>query len=102
MGKLLGNTIFIKGSLKRPKHRSGCPKHTRKKTLAKKPRFLDFGRSERIRTFDPLHPMQVRYQTAPHSDKEAADYIIPVARWQGRNGFFPTSRSIPCAFRPHR
>ena len=26
------------------------------------------GRSERIRTFDPLHPMQVRYQTAPHSD----------------------------------
>ena len=31
--------------------------------------FYIFGRSERIRTFDPLHPMQVRYQTAPHSDE---------------------------------
>ena len=26
------------------------------------------GRCERIRTFDPLHPMQVRYQAAPHTD----------------------------------
>ena len=26
------------------------------------------GRSERIRTFDPLNPNQVRYQTAPRSD----------------------------------
>ena len=25
------------------------------------------GRCERIRTFDPLHPMQVRYQAAPHT-----------------------------------
>ena len=25
------------------------------------------GRSERTRTFDPLLPKQVRYQTAPHS-----------------------------------
>ena len=30
--------------------------------------FLYFGRCERIRTFDPLHPMQVRYQAAPHTD----------------------------------
>ncbi len=30
------------------------------------------GRCERIRTFDPLHPMQVRYQAAPHT--EAFDY----------------------------
>ena len=29
---------------------------------------LSFGRCERIRTFDPLHPMQVRYQAAPHTD----------------------------------
>ena len=28
-----------------------------------------YGRCERIRTFDPLHPMQVRYQAAPHTDK---------------------------------
>ena len=27
------------------------------------------GRRERIRTFDPLHPMQVRYQAAPHADE---------------------------------
>ena len=29
---------------------------------------LSTGRCERIRTFDPLHPMQVRYQAAPHTD----------------------------------
>jgi hypothetical protein len=32
-----------------------------------------YGRCERIRTFDPLHPMQVRYQAAPHTD-QACDY----------------------------
>src|SRR6478735_461400 len=31
-----------------------------------------YGRCERIRTFDPLHPMQVRYQAAPHT--EALNY----------------------------
>ena len=31
--------------------------------------FSFFGRSTRIRTLDPLVPNQVRYQTAPHSDK---------------------------------
>jgi hypothetical protein len=33
---------------------------------------LSLGRCERIRTFDPLHPMQVRYQAAPHT--EAGNY----------------------------
>jgi hypothetical protein len=33
---------------------------------------LSNGRCERIRTFDPLHPMQVRYQAAPHT--EALNY----------------------------
>src|SRR3954470_1019890 len=32
------------------------------------------GRCERIRTFDPLHPMQVRYQAAPHT--EALNYNL--------------------------
>ncbi len=32
------------------------------------------GRCERIRTFDPLHPMQVRYQAAPHT--EALNYSV--------------------------
>ena len=27
------------------------------------------GRGEKIRTSDPLHPMQVRYQAAPRSDE---------------------------------
>jgi hypothetical protein len=27
------------------------------------------GRGERIRTFDPLHPMQVRYQAALRPDR---------------------------------
>ena len=31
--------------------------------------FNILGRSTRIRTLDPLVPNQVRYQTAPHSDK---------------------------------
>ena len=30
---------------------------------------FDNGRGERIRTFDPLHPMQVRYQAAPRPDR---------------------------------
>jgi hypothetical protein len=30
---------------------------------------LSLGRCERIRTFDPLHPMQVRYQAAPHTEE---------------------------------
>ena len=33
------------------------------------------GRCERIRTFDPLHPMQVRYQAAPHTE-QAYDYNV--------------------------
>ena len=33
------------------------------------------GRCERIRTFDPLHPMQVRYQAAPHTDR-TMDYSV--------------------------
>ena len=37
---------------------------------------LSTGRCERIRTFDPLHPMQVRYQAAPHTDL-AFNYSAP-------------------------
>ncbi len=35
---------------------------------------LSTGRCERIRTFDPLHPMQVRYQAAPHT--EVSNYSL--------------------------
>ena len=31
------------------------------------------GRGERIRTSDPLHPMQVRYQAAPRPESESAE-----------------------------
>ena len=43
--------------------------------------ILPNGRCERIRTFDPLHPMQVRYQAAPHTDKPliiACSVTVPV------------------------
>ena len=33
--------------------------------------FCENGRSERIRTSDPLYPKQVRYQAAPRSDRGA-------------------------------
>ncbi len=38
------------------------------------PTPVNTGRCERIRTFDPLHPMQVRYQAAPHT--EAREYTV--------------------------
>ena len=42
-------------------------------TLGTKRQALEkIGRNAEIRTRDPLHPMQVRYQTAPRS--EARDY----------------------------
>ena len=31
--------------------------------------ILSIGRGEKIRTSDPLHPMQVRYQAAPRPDR---------------------------------
>jgi hypothetical protein len=31
------------------------------------------GRGDKIRTCDPLHPMQVRYQAAPRPDRSAND-----------------------------
>ncbi len=30
--------------------------------------YYTFGRCDRIRTYDPLHPMQVRYRAAPHTE----------------------------------
>ena len=41
---------------------------------------LNNGRCERIRTFDPLHPMQVRYQAAPHTD-QALYYSLSLERF---------------------
>jgi hypothetical protein len=32
-------------------------------------REVEIGRGEKIRTSDPLHPMQVRYQAAPRPDR---------------------------------
>lgn len=37
-------------------------------------RLFEFGRSEWIRTTDPLHPMQMRYQAAPHSVQQEQNY----------------------------
>ena len=43
------------------------------------------GRCERIRTFDPLHPMQVRYQAAPHTDS-ASDCTLRLTVFSVRCG----------------
>ena len=48
------------------------------KNRSLKPFVLTRGRCERIRTFDPLHPMQVRYQAAPHT--EALNYSVMTSR----------------------
>jgi hypothetical protein len=32
-------------------------------------RHVSIGRGDKIRTCDPLHPMQVRYQAAPRPDR---------------------------------
>jgi hypothetical protein len=54
-------------------------RYSRRPAKTKKPDFSGFrantlipiGRGERIRTSDPLHPMQVRYQAALRPDKRA-------------------------------
>ena len=47
--------------------------------------FFLYGRCERIRTFDPLHPMQVRYQAAPHTEL-AFNYSLRPRRISTRGG----------------
>ncbi len=43
--------------------------HQKEKALSFDKAFLgEFGRCERIRTSDPLHPMQMRYLAALHTD----------------------------------
>ena len=62
------------------------------------PPGLCFGRCSKIRTCDPLHPMQVRYQAAPYTvEKYNKQSDIPKAC--GRNqcavvGLTPTQLSI--------
>src|SRR5438309_1788748 len=46
-----------------------APKNSRKNCGARVTNYLINGRGERIRTFDPLHPMQVRYQAALRPDR---------------------------------
>ena len=48
------------------------PKNTKGLVATTLLTLVKSGRCERIRTFDPLHPMQVRYQAAPHTDQVAS------------------------------
>ena len=61
---------------------------------------LSNGRCERIRTFDPLHPMQVRYQAAPHTD-QACNYslghLLDRLRLQPKTLEFPAIHRAPAA-----
>ncbi len=48
---------------------------TRRATKADWERLLDLiGRGDRIRTYDPLRPRQVRYQAALRPDKKCSSY----------------------------
>ena len=50
-------------------HFPKIPRRTKEKALSSDKAFLgEFGRCERIRTSDPLHPMQMRYLAALHTD----------------------------------
>ena len=54
---------------------------------------VSIGRCERIRTFDPLHPMQVRYQAAPHTDR-ASNYSRGIGPFL-RAGLIPFGQTLP-------
>ncbi len=62
---------------------------------------LSNGRCERIRTFDPLHPMQVRYQAAPHTELSGnynrANKLISVRQREEVTNFkqFPSHEQHP-------
>ena len=59
----------------------------------------EIGRSERIRTSDPLLPKQVRYQTALRSDRGGRVSLF-TASWQG--GCYLPGRSRLRKIRPMR
>jgi hypothetical protein len=44
---------------------------------------VSIGRGDKIRTCDPLHPMQVRYQAAPRPDRTLM--IAEMAGWVSRD-----------------
>ena len=56
----------------------GYPQHKcfddplRPRYLCNRNGHLEIGRDGEIRTRDPLHPMQVRYQAAPRPDRKRA------------------------------
>ena len=56
------------------------------KNLSLKAFELSLGRGERIRTFDPLVPNQMRYQAALHPD--TSDCNRKKQRTQGMSDFF--------------
>ena len=63
---------FPKGRPEFPKGRPEFPNGRRefpKDRVATARKYLNYGRGERIRTSDPLHPMQVRYQAALRPDR---------------------------------
>ena len=53
-----------------------------------------YGRGDRIRTCDPLHPMQVLYQAELHPDDMCDDNIINTNKLQilflGKDAYCPT------------
>jgi hypothetical protein len=63
--KLFTKTIDKHYSLGRERARSILTPTTNKKTSGIRQRLFLIRREDKIRTCDPLHPMQVRYRAAP-------------------------------------
>jgi hypothetical protein len=59
------------------------------KKYAKRAALGKIGRGDKIRTCDPLHPMQVRYQAAPRPDRKRM-----IAQLSGKDF---ESRGLPAA-----
>ena len=72
VNQLNGLTAFLVTVAKTTCHKMSQNEKTRNSDFSK---LLKNGRDERIRTSDPLDPIQVRYQTALHPDLNYKFYL---------------------------
>ena len=74
--------------------RTGLQKGIKKADTSQYPFLIFFiGRDDWIRTSDPLHPMQMRYQTALHPDNKT---VYKAFRNEMQVLFFKNEKQIFC------
>jgi hypothetical protein len=63
--------MFGAANIRKPKFSAKASQYPKPKpgTVYLTQVFVRIGRGDKIRTCDPLHPMQVRYQAAPRPDR---------------------------------